>query len=153
MSTPHFNLAEFCASDIAARRGIDNTLPAELEAAALQTLEMMERIRAYLSTIASRDVPILLSSGYRCPALNLAVGSSSTSDHPRASAADWTAPAFGTPAEICGALAPQVSVLGIGQLIHEFGRWVHTSWRVPMILANRVITINVAGISRGINEG
>ena len=151
--TPHFTLAEFCASDLAARRGIDNTLPATLRPDAEQTLEMMERIRGFLSNLARRDVPIVLSSGYRCPALNLAVGSSSTSDHPRASAADWTAPAFGTPAEICRALAPHVSTLGIGQLIHEFGRWVHTSWRLPMRLENRIITITVAGTTLGINEG
>lgn len=151
--TPHFTLAEFCASDLAARRGIDNTLPATLRPDAEQTLEMMERIRGFLSNLARRDVPIVLSSGYRCPALNLAVGSSSTSDHPRASAADWTAPAFGTPAEICRALAPHVSTLGIGQLIHEFGRWVHTSWRLPMRLENQIITITVAGTTLGINEG
>lgn len=150
--TPHFTLAEFCASDIAVRRNIDNTLPATLRPDAEQTLEMLERIRGFLSNLARRDVPILLSSGYRCPALNMAVGSSGTSDHLRASAADWTAPAFGTPVEICRALALHVNTLGLGQLIHEFGRWVHTSWRLPMRLENRIITITVAGTTRGIQE-
>jgi uncharacterized protein YcbK (DUF882 family) len=150
--TPHFSLAEFCGSDIAARRGIDNALPDMLRPDAEQTLEMLERIRVFLSNIARRDVPIVLSSGYRCQALNLAVGGSITSDHRRASAADWTAPAFGTPVEICRALAPHIDILGIGQLIHEYGRWVHTSWRLPMLPDNRVITITVAGTSRGIQE-
>lgn len=150
--TPHFTLAEFCRSGTAARRGIDNALPPELAPAALQTLEMLERIRKQLSEIAGRDVPVLISSGYRCPALNLAIGSSSTSDHPKASAADWTAPAFGSPRQICAALAPLVGKLGIGQLIHEYGQWVHTSTRMPALAINRVITISRAGTVPGIVE-
>jgi zinc D-Ala-D-Ala carboxypeptidase len=150
--TPHFTLAEFCRSGTAARRGIDNTLPAELVPAALQTLEMLERIRQRLSDITQRDVPIIISSGYRSHALNIVIGSSSTSDHPRACAADWTAPAFGSPADICKALAPLVGDLGIGQLIHEYGQWVHTSTRMPALAVNRVITISRAGTVPGIVE-
>lgn len=148
--TPHFSLAEFCRSDLAARRGIDNTLPAELVPAARQTLEMLERIRQQLSQIAGRDVPILITSGYRCPALNLAIGSSSTSDHPRACAADINARAFGTPLQVCQALAPMVSQLGIGQLIYEFGSWVHVSTRHPEKAISRIITISRAGVMTGI---
>lgn len=152
--TPHFNLAEFVRSDVAARKGIDNTLPEDLEPSAQNTLEMMERIRAKLSALAGRDVPISISSGYRSPAVNLAVGSSSTSDHPKACAVDWTAPSFGTPTEICRALAPLVSELGIGQLINEFpgAGWVHTSTRLPERSINRIITINHAGTRPGIWE-
>jgi len=150
--TPHFSLAEFVRSDLAVRRGIDNRLPPELVPAALQTLEMMERIRQRLSELARRDVPILISSGYRSPALNMAVGSSSTSDHPRAAACDWTAPSFGSPHDVCQALVPLVGALGIGQLIHEFGQWVHTSTRVPQRVANRIITISHAGTVPGIVE-
>ena len=151
-AVPHFTLAEFTRSDVAARRGIDNTLPEPLVPAAMATLEMLERIRAYLSKLAGHEVPLLLSSGYRSPALNLAVGSSSTSDHPKAAAADWTAPGFGTPLQICQALAPQVGVLGIGQLIHEFGQWVHCSTLMPAKAANRIITITRAGTRVGIQE-
>jgi hypothetical protein len=148
----HFTMAEFIRSDIAARRGIDNSLPASLVPAAMQTLEMLDRIRGFLSQAAGRDVPMLVSSGYRCPTLNLAVGSTSTSDHCKAAACDWTAPTFGTPLEICEALAPMVSMLAIGQLIHEFGQWVHTSWRLPMMAMNRVITISHSGVVPGIVE-
>lgn len=148
--TPHFSLSEFTASDIAARRGIDNTLPASLLPSAVITAEMLERIRAFLSQQAGREIPMEVSSGYRCLVLNAAVGSSATSDHPRALAADWRAPAFGLPIEICRALAPAVDVLGIGQLIHEFGTWVHTSTRRPDRPINRVITISRAGAQVGI---
>lgn len=150
--TPNFTLAEFVASDAAARRGIDNTLPQSLEPAALATLEMMERIRAHLSAVAGRDIPIIVSSGYRSPALNMAIGGSSTSDHTRAQACDWKAPAFGKPLEVCRALAPHVSVLGVGQLIHEFGAWVHTSTAIPQKAVNRVITIARSGVTVGIVE-
>jgi hypothetical protein len=150
--TPHFNLAEFTRSDVATRRGIDNSLPAELVPAARQTLEMLERIRRRLSDLAQRDVPIIVSSGYRCPALNTVIGSSSTSDHIKACAADWSAPSFGKPVDVCRALAPMVGILGIGQLIHEFGQWVHTSTLVPQRVSNRIITISKAGVVTGIVE-
>lgn len=143
--TPHFTLEEFVASAVAAAKGLDNTLPSELHANAVATCEMLERIRTELSTRAGYTVPILLSSGFRGPAVNLAVGSSSTGDHPRAQAGDWTAPSFGTPLQLCRVLAPLVSVLGIGQLIYECPtpdrRWVHTSTRLPVKMVNRVITI------------
>lgn len=151
--TQHFSLAEFVASDTARARRIDNTLPDDLVPAATATLEMLEQIRAQLCALAGRDVPIIISSGYRSPALNSAVGSSSTSDHPKGMAADWTAPSFGSPLVICNALAPLVGVLGIGQLINERvrgGAWVHTSTRMPLVAGNRVITISDAGTVPGI---
>ena len=148
--TPNFTLSEFTRSHAAVRRGLDNTLPHELQPAALATLEMMERIRKHLSGLAGRDVPIQITSGYRAPAVNLAVGSSSTSDHPKAMAVDFVAPSFGTPLQICRAIAPSVSVLGVGQLIHEFGEWVHVSSRIPADPVNRLISIGRGGTLPGI---
>jgi hypothetical protein len=152
--TPHFTLAEFQHSDKAAELGIHNTLPAALQDNALITLEMLERIRAELSAIAGHDVPIILDSGFRCLALNAAVGGQLNSDHMRAQAADWIAPTFGTPYQIAVVLAPLVSDLGIGQLIYECPRgiWVHTSTRLIDKAVNRVITINKHGTFAGILE-
>lgn len=153
--TDHFTLAEFTLSETAARIGIDNSLPDELRAEAVATCEMLERIREFLGVRAGRVCRMPLTSGYRCMSLNLAVGSSSTSDHPWARAADWSSPDFGRVIEVCRALAPNVSVLGIGQLIYENpspGRvWVHTSTRIPDKAVNRIISIlpgrrTVAGI-------
>lgn len=154
--TPNFTLVEFTRSGTAARLGIDNTLPAELVPAARGTLAMLERIRAELCRLAGRDVPMAVSSGYRCAALNAAVGSRSTSDHLLAAAADWRADSFGTPYQIAQALAPLVGELGIGQLINEFpskdgsSGWVHTSTRLPAAAVNRVITISKAGTVPGV---
>ena len=150
--TPHFTLAEFEASQTAARLRIGNRVPPELMPNALATLEMLERIRAALSERAGRPVPIIISSGYRSPNVNAAVGGSASSDHMQARAADWTAPSFGTPFQVASFLAPRVGELGIGQIIHEFGAWVHTSTRVPSKVINRIITISHAGTRAGIVE-
>jgi zinc D-Ala-D-Ala carboxypeptidase len=148
-ASTHFSLAEFTHSDTAVRLQIDNTLPLHLVPLAEQTLLMLERIRAFLSELAGRDVPMNLSSGYRCLALNWAVKSSSSSDHVIACAADWTAPRFGTSFEVCKALQPHMRELGIHQLIHEFGAWIHTSTRFTSAI-NEVITISHSGTQRGI---
>jgi zinc D-Ala-D-Ala carboxypeptidase len=148
----HFTMAEFTASGLARRKGIDNTLPASLLVSAQSTCDMLERVRAHLTHLAGHPVPITLTSGYRCPALNAAVGSSDTSDHLRACAADFVASAFGTPYQVACALAPHVGVLGIGQLIHEFGDWIHVSTAHPAKHVNRIITISKAGVMPGIQD-
>jgi hypothetical protein len=84
--------------------------------------------------------------------LNRAIGSGDTSDHRKAMAADFRAPSFGTPLQVCKALAPVVSVLGIGQLILEFNSWVHVSTRPSDKIINRIITISKAGTQAGIVE-
>lgn len=147
--TPHFSLAEFTASDTAARLGIDNSLPDELREAAHRTLEMMERIRFHL------DAPITITSGYRCEALNKAVGSKPGSDHTMALAVDFKAPRAGTPYEIAKDLASVIGIIGIGQIILEYASlngsgWVHVSTRIPDKVINRIITIDKTGTRAGI---
>lgn len=100
-----------------------------------------KNIRSYLGQQAGRVVRINLSSGYRCPLLNTAVGSGSTSDHLMANAADWKAPDFGDPFVVATTLKSVMDELGIGQLIYEYGRWVHTSRITPKNPVNRVISI------------
>lgn len=149
----NFTLQEFCRSETAVRRGIPNNLPVDLLANAKSTAQMLQRIRAFLSKQAGRDVPMQITSGYRCITLNRALGSKDTSDHVQALAADWEAPAFGSPTDICLALQPMVGALQIGQLINEFpdrDGWVHTSVRLPAKMIDRVITITARGTSVGI---
>lgn len=95
--TRNFSLAEFT---ITQHRNIDNDLPPNLEPNAIETCDMLERIRAWLSHIRGRPVRINISSGYRCFELNSVVGGRPTSDHMTARAADWSAPDFGTPYEV-----------------------------------------------------
>lgn len=156
MNVTHFSLEEFCASDMALRRRIANHLPAELEPNAWATLEMLEQIRAFLSAKAGKDIPLSISSGYRSPQLNEAVGGVPTSDHVKAFAADIRAPAFGSPLQVAQALAGHVDELGIGQLINEHPEgpsgWVHVSTRKPEKALNRVITITAQGAVVGVRQ-
>jgi zinc D-Ala-D-Ala carboxypeptidase len=148
--TTHFTREEFTFSQTAERLGIDNSLPEHLVDDARKTCAMLERIREYLSDLKGAPVPVLLSSGYRCLKLNRTLGSDDSSDHVIAHAADFRAPAFGTPFQVATTLAPHAAALGIGQLIHEFGRWVHVGRRVPLEAINRVITIDAHGTRAGI---
>jgi zinc D-Ala-D-Ala carboxypeptidase len=148
--TPHFSIAEFIQSDTAARNHIDNSLPDLLRDNALSTCLLLERIRSVMSKYSGRDISINITSGYRCPELNKAIGSGSGSDHLKARAADFKAPTFGTPYNIAAILAPMVDSIGIGQLIYEFDSWIHISIEKPYKPANRILTINKKGIHLGI---
>lgn len=143
----HFTLDEFTASDTAARLDIDNSLPPELLQTAQNTADMMERIRAALG-----GKPIVVTSGYRSPTLNRAIGSGEGSDHPKAMSVDFKCPEFGTPFEVAEFLAKHVTGLGIGQIIHEYGRWIHCSTRQPANPVNRIITISARGTEVGIRR-
>jgi hypothetical protein len=142
--TPHFSLGDFTQSDTADRLGIDNTLPDELYDNALKTCEMLERIRFHL------NAPVIVTSGYRCEALNKAIGSKPGSDHTLALAADIKAPKAGSPSKVAKELAAVIDVLGIGQLILEFGSWCHVSVARPDKASNRIITIDKSGVRAGI---
>lgn len=145
--TPHFTLAELTRSSVAQARGLSNEPPPELLPRLILTAEMLERIRATLGT------PVSVTSGYRSPQVNIAVGGATSSDHTQGHAADIVAPAFGTPYEVARTLAPLVSTLGIGQIILEGikgKRWVHVSTHTPERAINRIITITDNGVAVGI---
>lgn len=145
----HFTLAELTRSATAAQLKLDNTPPPELVPRLIRVAEMLERIRTTL------DCPVIVTSGYRSAAVNKAVGGVTSSDHSQGHAADIVAPAYGTPYDMAKALAPLVSVLGIGQLIYERTArtsWLHVSTRVPEKASNRVITFNGTGYQLGIQQ-
>lgn len=145
--SPHFTLAELTASNKAAQLGIDNTPPPELIPRLVMLAEMLERIRGAV------NVPITVTSGYRCQRLNQAVGGVTSSDHTQGHAADIVAPKFGSATEVARLIAPLVSVLGVGQLILEGVKgkqWVHVSTHSPEKAINRVLTVTDAGVSPGI---
>jgi zinc D-Ala-D-Ala carboxypeptidase len=147
--TNHFTLAELTRSNKAQALGIDNTAPQEIVPRLILLAEMLERIRAAVRS------PVIVTSGYRCRAVNEAVGGVKTSDHTQGHAADIVAPGYGTPYSIAKMLAKQLDLLGVGQVILEgIGgkQWVHVSTHVPEKLANRVITITDAGVRLGIQE-
>jgi len=78
----NFTVDELCKSEIAIRRSIDNT-PTETVISNLQAL-----VLNVLQPIRNSLGPITINSGYRSPAVNVAVGGSPTSDHCLGMAAD-----------------------------------------------------------------
>jgi hypothetical protein len=118
--SPNFSLSDLVRSETAEERGIDNTPPPEIVENLRRLAAGLEKVRALLGS------PPEISSGYRCAALNEAVGGSSTSQHMQGLAVDFECPAFGTPLEIADAIAR--SGLVFDQCILEYGRWVHLSF-------------------------
>lgn len=111
----HFTLEELVASQLAARQRIDNRpAPAVIENLR-RVAGALEQIRA----LAGR--PVMVSSGYRSPALNKAVGGAASSVHLLGLAADITVP--GLTAKALATLIRD-SGLVLDQLIYE-GTWVH----------------------------
>ena len=139
---PEFTLEEMTVSQTAARRGIDNTPTGKVLSNLSDTANHMLHVRSLLG-----NKPIIVSSGYRSPALNKAVGGSNNSAHTIGWAVDFTCPGFGNPLKIAKALA--ASDLQYDQLIHEFNSWVHISFDPRM--RQQDLTINSSGTKPGLH--
>lgn len=147
MSTPnsristYFTQDELTASDYAARYGMNN----EPDQRALENLRYtalhLDRVRSLLGA------PVLVSSGYRSPRVNEAVGGSKRSQHILGQAVDFIAPAFGSPRAV--ALCVAESHIPFDQLILEYGRWVHISFTQHNPRGD-VLTITTQGTTKGI---
>lgn len=117
--SPNFYLSEFLASVEATRRGISNTPDPLAVQAIFQTAKLLEQVRSLLG-----NKIISISSGFRCIALNRAIGSADTSQHLTGDAADFNCRAFGTPLQVATAISK--SSIKFGQLIWERS-WCHIS--------------------------
>jgi hypothetical protein len=118
-----FNLIEFTSSETASRRGIDNT----------PSIAVIENLRLLCENVLQplRDKygkSINITSGYRSPKLNKAIGGSTTSQH-----------CFGQAADIQVDRKDYLKVweilktLPFDQIIFEFGTesapdWIHVSF-------------------------
>ena len=161
----YFNLSELSASATAERLAIDNTPPR----AAQRMLTIL--VEQLLDPIRRRyGAPIIVTSGYRCPALNTAVGGVANSHHIVGCAADIVAPLL-SPQGGKNQTAPFLSsplggseggcgdqtqylfhlivqmqregAIRFTQLIAEKDyRWLHISY-VPGMLRNQVIDVNI----------
>lgn len=113
--TEHFTLDELVASQIATRRRIDNR-PGPVEVENLRRVAgVLEQVRALVGA------PVDISSGYRCPMLNMAVGGAKNSAHVQGLAADINV--RGMDPRALAALIRD-SEIQFDQLIYE-GTWVH----------------------------
>jgi len=113
----HFTLEEMLVSETAWRKGINNT-PSDAVVANLTRLaESLEQVRAIFGK------PMIITSGYRCPLLNEAIGGAKNSAHTRGLAADFIIPAIGNSYNIAYRITKYPDVR-FDQLIYE-GTWVH----------------------------
>ena len=116
--TPHFTIEEMQNSATGTRLGIKNVIPPALIANAKRVAEALELIRAHYG------VSIHVTSCYRSPELNKAVGGSTSSAHMTASAADFEVLGHAN-IDVCN-IIPSI-IKDFDQIIYEFGPtgWVH----------------------------
>lgn len=113
---------EFERSQTAARRGLPNKMNADqVRNAKHLCTEVLDRIREYYKA------PILISSGFRAPAVNVAVGGSGTSQHCKGEAADFTIAGKSVEQVYQDIRTGRIPGIQYDQLIQEFGGWVHIS--------------------------
>lgn len=119
----HFTVDEFTLSQTAERLGI----PVEMPPGSPQR-RAAEALVSHILDPLRREIvaPVIITSGYRPPRLNAAIGGSSTSQHMAGEAADIVAVGYSA-----SALASVIETGGYpyDQLILEYGRWVHVSYR------------------------
>jgi hypothetical protein len=124
----NFHIAEFINSQEAVRRGINNT-PSDAVVANLEALcvNVLEQVREQFG-------PVRVSSGYRSPQLNRAIGGAANSQHCTGQAADIEIPDL----DNCDLAQWIADNLQFDQLILEFhvhedgpnSGWVHVSYNV-----------------------
>ena len=125
----HFKLEEFEKSMTATRKGIEN------KAGSGEIKNLTDLCYGVLEPVRARfEKPIMVTSGYRSPALCEAIGSKPTSQHTKGEAVDF---------EIAGISNLQVALwiqnnCDFDQLILEYWKegepnsgWIHCSYKNP----------------------
>ena len=117
----YFTLDELTVSQTAMRRGLDNTPPREaMECLFSLVHNVLDPLRIALGK------PLGVTSGYRSEEINRLVGGSPTSDHRLGRAADVHQPEMSVRGLMRFVIARN---LPFDQMIDEFGRWMHISFR------------------------
>lgn len=135
----YFTFEEFEYSETAKKQGIDNAIP---KTAKKNIEALVEHVLDPLRELYGK--PIIVSSGYRCRALNKAIGGVSTSQHCKGEAADLV---------VKDGKAGLLRLLEIllennmqfDQVIFERsgnGFWLHVSWKFSGPQRNDILTYN-----------
>ena len=133
----NFTIGELIQSSTACRLGIDNNPTPTVRVHLTETITLLESIRTEWEEYCaehSLDTPaIRITSGYRSPALNKAVGGVKNSAHVEGYAADLQ-PVNGKQAEFEKFFANDFSKMGYAydQIIIEkskTARWVHVAYK------------------------
>ena len=116
--SPNFSLEELTFSQVASRRGIDNTPSAKVK-------NNLERLAFFLEQVRKVfNKPFLISSGYRSREVNESVGGSKTSQHCEGCAADFNVKGVSPDAVVRAIVNADIPY---DQVILEFDSWVHIS--------------------------
>ena len=133
----NFTIGELCASKVAQEKGIDNTPPAVVRVHLTETITLLEAIRAewakYCLEYNLGTPSLIVSSGYRSPELNKAVGGVKNSAHVAGYAADIV-PANGKQDNFEHFMSEVFAKKGYAydQIIIErskSSRWVHVGYK------------------------
>lgn len=122
----HFTWSEFLYSETAVEGDIENK-PTSIEVVA--NLERLAQVMEKVRFICGSN-PVIITSGYRSPDVNAAVGGVPDSAHLAGCACDFVIPEYGNVTDIVQAIQPAMIELEIDQLIHE-STWVHLGLAVP----------------------
>lgn len=137
----YFTMEECIHSDVACAKGIDNTPSPEIEAHIRESVECLldplrEAWEVYSGKQGWKTPAIRISSGYRCPELNRAVGGSATSAHQCGYAFDLV-PLNGRMREFKAFCREFLKGRAFDQLISEkendrgLPQWMHVGYRHP----------------------
>lgn len=132
--TPHFNLSEFWVSDTASRHGINNYPPEDIIENITKTAKHLEIIRNFYKKV------IIITSGYRCLALNRLLLSSDHSAHVVGLAVDFKVKGMMV-GDAAATLAHVLKTMKypFDQLILEYG-WIHLGFVTKGIPRQMLLT-------------
>ena len=117
----NFKISEFLKSDTATKNNIDNIPDFNFLDNILDLIiNCMQPIRNLF------NLPVIITSGFRCQKLNKIVGGSANSQHLVGCAADFKIKSL-TPDKIIQKI--KNSNIEYDQLINEYDKWVHISYR------------------------
>ena len=116
----YFTIAEMTKSDTADRLGIDNRLPKELLTNVQRLIsEVLDPLRDWYGK------PIRINSGYRCEALNKAVGGVDNSYHLTGCAADIDVNSHGENEKLFAYIRENLPFTELGW--EGGGAWIHVA--------------------------
>jgi len=143
--SPHFSLDEMIKSQTALRKGLDNNPDGDQLEAMVDLCEyVLEPIRKYWNR------PVIVSSAFRAPEVNKAIGSKNTSQHTKGQAADIEIPGVDN-LDLYHWIGQSVE---FDQLILEFysgepaSGWVHVSYVSRETNRRERLRIDKSGVRR-----
>jgi hypothetical protein len=106
------------------RYGIDNTVPIEYTNNLIRLARWLQKLRDRLSVKYGEEMPISITSGYRCSQLNKKIRGSKTSAHRFALAADFKVIGLSV-AQTQADIIELMQDCLYDQCIDEFSGWLH----------------------------